>query len=227
MKEADQEITEALISMDLAENVQSAKMELSKVSSNQPLNSNLKEKVDKIVKEMKTKMSQPGAYLGLKQKLQKLDNVNRLIEMKLKQEELKQELNQKLGDDTKAKMENLKVALAKVPKGESPNKELVEKAMEVMKELELEEVLKSANLEIVGVVERSVVSPPPDVKEKITELRNEIMSEIDRVVNEDLKGQIKELENEIARGSNSEDVQKMEEGIKERILAALDVRLRD
>lgn len=227
MKEADQEITEALISMDLAEKVQSAKMELSKVSSNQPLNSNLKEKVDKIVKEMKTKMSQPGAYLGLKQKLQKLDNVNRLIEMKLKQEELKQELNQKLGDDTKAKMENLKVALAKVPKGESPNKELVEKAMEVMKELELEEVLKSANLEIVGVVERSVVSPPPDVKEKITELRNEIMSEIDRVVNEDLKGQIKELENEIARGSNSEDVQKMEEGIKERILAALDVRLRD
>nr|KYP64422.1 Acetyl-coenzyme A carboxylase carboxyl transferase subunit alpha [Cajanus cajan] len=223
VKEADQEITEALISMDLAEKVQSAKMELSKVSSNQPLNSNLKEKVDKIVKEMKTKMSQPAAYLGLKQKLQKLDNANRLIEMKLKQEELKQELNQKLGDDTKAKMENLKVALAKVPKGESPNKELVEKAMEVMKELE--EVLKSANLEIVGVVERSVVSPPPDVKEKITELRNEIMSEIDRVVNEEgLKGQIKELENEIARVSNSEDVQKMEEGIKERILAALDVK---
>ncbi|KAL3000944.1 hypothetical protein AAZX31_09G239800 [Glycine max] len=77
-----------------------------------------------------------------------------------------------------------------IPKGESPNKELVEKAVEVKKEVE--EVLKSANLKIVGVMERSV-----------------IMNEIDRVVNEeDLKGKIKELESEIAQGSNSEDMGK-------------------
>ncbi|CAJ1818603.1 unnamed protein product [Sphenostylis stenocarpa] len=219
VKEADQEITKALISMGLAEKVQSVKMELSKASSNQPL---IEEKVEKIMQEIKTKMSQPGAYLGLKQKLQKLDTLNRLIEMKLKQEKLKQELNQKLIDDTKAKIENLKLAQAKIPKGESPDKELVEKAVEVKKELE--EVLKSANLEIVGVMERSVLNAPENIKQKIADLKKEIMNEIDRVVNEEgLKGQIKELESEIAQGSNSEDVEKMEASIKERILAALDV----
>lgn len=36
------------------------------------------------------------------------------------------------------------------------------------------------------------------------------MNEIDRVVNEeDLKGKIKELESEIAQGSNSEDMEKI------------------
>lgn len=219
VKEADQEITKALISMGLAEKVQSVKLELSKASSNEPF---IKEKVDKIMEEIKSKMSQPGAYLGLKQKLQKLDTVNRLIETKLKQEKLKQELNQKLSDETKAKIENLKLALAKMTKGESPDKELVEKAGEVEKELE--KVLKSANLEIVGVMDRGVVNLPPDVKQKIAELKNEIMNEIDKVVNQEgLKGQIKELENEIAKGSSYEDVENMKASIKERIFAALDV----
>ncbi|KAK7295055.1 hypothetical protein RJT34_17958 [Clitoria ternatea] len=223
MKEVDQETTRAFISMGLAEKVQSVKMELSKVSSTQPLSSTMKEKVDKIVQEVKSKMSQPGAYIGLKQKLQKLDTINRLIEVKHRQEKLKQELNQKLPDDTKVKIENLKVAEEMVSKGESPDNELVEKTLEVKKDLE--EVLKSANLEIVGVMERSEVSPPPDIKEKIAKLNNEIINEIERVVNaeEGLKGHIKELENVIAKGSNSEDVRKMEASIKECIAAALDV----
>ncbi|TKY65475.1 Acetyl-coenzyme A carboxylase carboxyl transferase subunit alpha [Spatholobus suberectus] len=151
VKEADQEITKALISTGLADKVQFVNMELSKVSLNQPLNSSIKEKLDKIMQEIKSKMSQPGAYLGLKQKLQKLDTI-----------------------------------------GESSDIELVEKAVEVKKELE--EVLKSANLEIVEVMER-----------------------------EGLKDQIKELESEITQGSNSEDVEKMEKRIKECILVALDV----
>ncbi|KAJ1426879.1 ClpP/crotonase-like domain superfamily [Sesbania bispinosa] len=221
VKDVDQEITKALISMGLAEKVQSVKLELSK-SSNQPLDSNLKEKVDKIMQEIKSKISQPGAYLGLKQKLQKLDIVNSLIEMKFQQEKLRQELNQKLSDDTKAKIANLMHSQEMTSNGESEDKELEEKAVEVYKELE--GVLKSANLEIVGVMDRSVASPPPEVKQKIVELNNEIINEIDRVVNaEGLKGQIKELENEIAQGSNSKDVEKMEARIKESILAALDV----
>ena len=221
VKEVEQEMTKALISMGLAEKVQSVKMELSK-ASNQPLSSNLKEKIDKIMQEIKSKMAQPGAYLGLKQKLQKLDTVNRLTEMKAKQEKLRQELNEKLSDNIKAKIASLKDALERRSNGETPDKELVEKALEVEKELK--EVLKSANLEIVGVMKRSVASPPPDIKQKIVELNNEIIGEIDRVVNaEGLKGQIKELENMIAQGSDSKDLERMEAGIKERILAALDV----
>ncbi|KAJ1408588.1 ClpP/crotonase-like domain superfamily [Sesbania bispinosa] len=221
VKDVDQEITKALISMGLAEKVQSVKLELSK-ASNQPLDNNLKEKVDKIMQEIKSKISQPGAYLRLKQKLQKLDTVNRFIEMKFQQEKLRQELNQKLSDDTKAKIANLMHAQEVISNGESPDKELEEKAVEVYKELE--GVLKSANLEIVGVMDRNVASPPPEVKQKIVELNNEIINEIDRVVNaEGLKGQIKELEHEIAQGSNSKDVEKMEARIKESILAALDV----
>ncbi|RDY09325.1 Acetyl-coenzyme A carboxylase carboxyl transferase subunit alpha, chloroplastic, partial [Mucuna pruriens] len=50
------------------------KMEQSKASSYEPL---IKEKVDNIMQEIKSNMSQPGAYAELKQKLQKLDNVNR------------------------------------------------------------------------------------------------------------------------------------------------------
>ncbi|KAG4930768.1 hypothetical protein JHK86_047729 [Glycine max] len=84
-----------------------------------------------------------------------------------------------------------KLEQEQIPKGESPNKELVEKAVEVKKEVE--EVLKSTKLKIVGVMERSVT-----------------MNEIDRVVNEeDLKGKIKELESKIAQGSNSEDMEKI------------------
>ncbi|XP_057435610.1 acetyl-coenzyme A carboxylase carboxyl transferase subunit alpha, chloroplastic-like [Lotus japonicus] len=232
VNEVDQEITKALISMGLTEKVQSVMKELSSKASNdspnqQPLDGNLKEKVDKIMQEIKSKMSQPGAYLGLKQKLQKLDTVNRLMEVKSQQEKLRQELNQKLSDDTKAKIATLMQAQEQgrtqemISNGESTDKELEEKAVEVYKELE--GVFQSANLEVVGVRNRSVDGPlPPEIEQKIADLNNEIISEIDRVVNaEGLKGQIKKLESEIAQGSK--DVEKMEAGIKERILAALDV----
>ena len=61
--------------MGLEKKIESVRLELSKVSSrspNQPLNRNLKEKVDKIMHEFNNKLSRPGAYLGLKQKLQRL-----------------------------------------------------------------------------------------------------------------------------------------------------------
>ncbi|MGR2462545.1 hypothetical protein ACUX4R_27140, partial [Salmonella enterica] len=97
-----------------------------------------------------------------------------------------------------------------ISNGESTDKELEEKAVEVYKELE--GVFQSANLEVVGVRNRSVDGPlPPEIEQKIADLNNEIISEIDRVVNaEGLKGQIKKLESEIAQGSK--DVEKMEAG---------------
>ncbi|KAK7374239.1 hypothetical protein VNO80_07667 [Phaseolus coccineus] len=60
VKDADQEMTKAIISTGLAEKVQFVKMELSKSSSNLPL---IEEKEEKIMQEIKTKISQPGLIL--------------------------------------------------------------------------------------------------------------------------------------------------------------------
>jgi len=57
VNDADQEITKAIIPMGLAEKVQYVKM---KSSSNQPL---IEEKVEKVMQEIKTKISQPGLIL--------------------------------------------------------------------------------------------------------------------------------------------------------------------
>lgn len=226
-QEVDQEITDALIAMGLEEKIESVKLELSKPSNqspDQPLNQNIQEKVDKIMQEFNSKLSQPGAYLGLKHKLQKLETVNKLIEMKVRQEKLKAEINQRVSHDLKTKIANLKNLQERLSNGNSPNKELVEEAEKAKKELG--EVLRSANLEVVRVMKRKVDSPPPSAKQKIIEMNNEIISEIDRVVNaeEGIKEKLKELENEVAKGSSAaKDVKKMETDIKESILSALNV----
>ncbi|KAK9910499.1 hypothetical protein M0R45_034458 [Rubus argutus] len=83
-EDVDKEITSAFISMSLQEKLESVKLELSKTSQStpsQPLNHSLEEKVDKIMQEFNHNLSRPGAYLGLKQKLEKLILVNGLIEM--------------------------------------------------------------------------------------------------------------------------------------------------
>ena len=63
-----------------------------------------------IMQEFKHKLSQPGAYLGLKYKLGKLNLASRLIEIKEKSEKLKAEINQKIPAEIKERMELLKKA---------------------------------------------------------------------------------------------------------------------
>ncbi|PON92039.1 hypothetical protein TorRG33x02_121110 [Trema orientale] len=78
-EDVDKEITNAFISLGLQEKLESVKLELSKTPTgppNQPLNSKLKEKVDKIMEEFRRNLSRSGAYLGLKQKLEKLEKLN-------------------------------------------------------------------------------------------------------------------------------------------------------
>lgn len=96
-QDVNQEIDRALISMGLQEKLESIKSELSKVPSptDQPPNRNLKEDKDAIMQEVKHKLSQPGAYLGLKYKLGKLNLASRLIEIKEKSEKLKADINRK------------------------------------------------------------------------------------------------------------------------------------
>ncbi|KAJ9171353.1 hypothetical protein P3X46_014736 [Hevea brasiliensis] len=223
-QDIDNEITNAFISMGLQEKLESVKLELSKAPNrppNQPINRNLKEKADKIMEEFKHNLSRPGAYLGLKQKLEKLNLVHRLNELKDRNEKLKAEINQKIPEELKAKMELLKNAEEKLSKGDPLDKDLVEEAEKAKKELM--KVLKSSGLEIVEVAKRNVATPPPALREKIERVNKEISEEIERAIDAaGVSNKIEELRSEITEGSSSGKVEKLECEIKEKILSALD-----
>lgn len=222
--DVNQEIDRALISMGLQEKLESIKSELSKAPNptDQPPDRNLKEDMDAIMQEFKHKLSQPEAYLGLKYKLGKLNLTSRLIEIIEKSDTLKAEINQKIPAEIKEKMELLKKAQENLSKGDPTSKDLVEEAERAKKELE--EVLKSANLEIVVVTKRKPASPSPDLRKKIVDVNKKIEHEIERVIDEaGLRYKLKQLKAEIAKGSSSKDIEKLQAEIKERILAALDV----
>lgn len=223
-QDVNHEISRAFISMGLQEKFESIKAELSKAPNppDQPPDRNVKEDMYEVMQEFKHNLLQPGAYLGLKYKLAKLRLVSRFIEITEKSKKLKAEINQKIPPDIKAKMEVLKNAQEKLSKGDSINEDLAEKVERAKKEIE--EVLKSANLDIVGVTKRKVVSSSPDLRKKIVELNKEIHEEIERVIDEaGLRSKLKELKAEIAKGSTSKGVEKLQAEIKEGILAALDV----
>ncbi|KAE8723308.1 Detected protein of confused Function [Hibiscus syriacus] len=164
---------------------------------------------------------EPGAYLGLKQKLEKLSMVNRLVELKEKGEKLKTEINEKIPSEIKAKLEQLENAQANLSKGDALDEDLVAVAVEAKKELI--EVLKSANLEIVGVAKRKVAHAAPELQEKIVSVQKEIVGEIERVVDlVGLHGKIEELKAEMAKDSSSPKVEQLQTEIKDGICAALD-----
>ncbi|KAJ0053381.1 hypothetical protein Pint_00396 [Pistacia integerrima] len=221
-QDVDEEITNAFISMGLQEKLESVKLAISKAPGNQPLDQNLKEKVDKIMQEFRHNLSQPGTYLGLKQKLEKLHTVNKLIEVKEKSEKLKEKINQKVPAEVKEKIKLFKIAQEKLSKGDPLDTDLVEEVGKAKKELM--EALKSADLEIVGVTKRNITTPPPELQENLVTVNKEIQKEIERVIIESgLSVKIEELKAEIAQGSSSEKVEKMEAEIKNEILGALDV----
>ncbi|KAK3194807.1 hypothetical protein Dsin_026117 [Dipteronia sinensis] len=223
-QDVDEEITEAFILMGLHEKLESVKLAISKAPSDQPLDHNLKEKVDKIIQEFNRNISQPGAYLGLKQKLEKLNTVNKLIELKEKSEKLKAEINEKVPAEVKEKMKLLKNAQEKLSKGDSLDEDLVEEVAKAKQQLI--DVLKSANLEIIGVTKRTIANsspPPPELQEKIVNANEEIHKEIERVISSSkgISTKIEELKEAIREGSSPENVEKMEAEIKEEIVAAL------
>ncbi|KDP28655.1 hypothetical protein JCGZ_14426 [Jatropha curcas] len=224
-QDVDNEITKAFISMGLQEKLEAVKLELSKAPNrvpNQPLNRNLKEKADKIMEEFKQNLSRTGAYLGLKQKLEKLNLVYRLIELKNRSEKLKAEINQKVPEEIKAKIELLKNAEEKLSKGDALDKDLVEEAEKAKKELV--NVLKSSGLEIVGIIKKNEATPPPALREKLDIVNKEISEEIERLINTaDVTGKVEELKSEIKKGSSSGKIEKLESEIKEIIFSALDV----
>ncbi|KAL3536842.1 hypothetical protein ACH5RR_000208 [Cinchona calisaya] len=225
-KDLDQEMTKAFISMGLKDEIESLKLELARAPEpKQPLSRPLQEKADKIVQEFKQKLSQPGAYLGLKQKLQTLNTVVRLINLMEKSNRLKTEVNQKIPPEIRAKMDHFKKALEESSRGDSLDSNLAEN-LQIDKK-ELEDVLKSVNLEVVGTTKRKeaeVELEHPDIKEKVKNINKEIREEIESAV--DRAGvwkKIQELKVEISKDSSSEKVKKLEAEIKEGIASALSV----
>lgn len=96
-------MTEALVSMGLFDRIESLNLELTRTHNpDQALKQGLKEKANEIIREVKRNLSQPGAYIGLKQKPQTCDIVNRLLKVKEKNEKLKSELNEKLPAEIKS-----------------------------------------------------------------------------------------------------------------------------
>ncbi|KAL2233915.1 acetyl-coenzyme A carboxylase carboxyl transferase subunit alpha, chloroplastic [Sesamum indicum] len=220
-EDLDQEMTKAFISMGLIDQIKSLNLELARSPNpDQASNRRLKEKADKIVQEFKRNLSQPGAYIGLKQKLQMLNMVSRLLELKEKSEKLKSELNQKLSADIKAKMETWKLAREKSSTGD-PLDENLAREVEVAKE-ELDQVLRSANLHVVGTTKKENINPLPELREEMLNINRAIKQEIKKVIDEKgLSWKINELKAEAVKDSSSEKAKKLEAELKEVIAAAL------
>ncbi|KAG8391805.1 hypothetical protein BUALT_Bualt01G0225100 [Buddleja alternifolia] len=217
-EDLDQEMTKAFISMGLIEQIESLNLELAQ--STNPDNQALKEKADRIVQEFKTKLSRPGAYIGLKQKLQTLNLVNKFLEMKENSEKLKNELNQNLSTELKMKMQILR---EKLSRGDDQLDEDLRKEVEVAKD-KLEEVLRSANLQVKGTIKRENLKPPHELREEMVKVNREIKEEMERIIKEKgLSWKIDELKAEAVKDSTSERVKKLEAEIKEELAAALSV----
>ncbi|KAI3681740.1 hypothetical protein L6452_36544 [Arctium lappa] len=141
--------------------------------------------------------------------------IERLMEMKKKSEKLKTEINQKVSADIKQKFNVLKHARENLSKGEDLSRDLEEQVEKA--KMELEEVLKSANLEIIGITNRKF-------EEKMVNVNKEIMDEIERSVNgSDVRKRIEELKEEEAKGSNPEKLEELKSKIKEEIFGMMNV----
>lgn len=219
-QDVDKEITKAFISMGLQEELESLKLELAK-SSDPLLSLALKEKAERLMQDFKLKLSKPGEFMGLKEKLAKLETVKRLIGIKEKGEKIKAEINEKVPAKVKEKFLLLKTAQEKLLQGKELDKEIVEEVKTARRELE--EVLKSSNLEIVGTTKR-VESMPAELNKKLSMLNGEINAEIERAIEgAGLQGKIEELKTQTAENSSLEKVKTLKEEIKEKIVAAMNV----
>ncbi|CAL9084700.1 unnamed protein product, partial [Musa textilis] len=227
-QEIDKEMTKAFISMGLQKSFKALKMELSKSRSTPDgtLGPALQEKADRLVDKFKRNLSRPRSYMGLKQKLALLFEINRLQDLKTKGEKLKEQINEKLDEKlkekVKGKMEVLRRARDKVAKGEQLDDDQI-KEVESAKE-ELAEMLKSANLEVVGSVKKIVPTSPPGLGEKLAKADEVINKEIEKAIDmAGVRGKIEELKTQIAGGSSDEKVEVLEREIREQIVAVMNL----
>ncbi|WOL00023.1 acetyl-coenzyme A carboxylase carboxyl transferase subunit alpha, chloroplastic [Canna indica] len=222
-EEVAKEMKNAFISLGLQEKLEALRMEFSKSSSslNQSLSPALKEKAERLVQEFKGNLSRPGSNMGLKQKLAFLSEINKQQDRNEKAKQLKEEINEKLNEQVKGKMEVLRKARDKVAMGEQLNDDEIEE-VESAKE-ELREMLQSANLEVVTAGKKIVPTAPPGLDEKLAKADEVIKQEIEKAIDTaGVRGKIEELKAEIASTSDIEKVEVLENEIKEQIAAVMD-----
>lgn len=230
-EEVDKEMTNAFISLGLQEELENLRNELSK-SPSETVDPTLKERVDRLVQEFRQKLDHPESFPQLKQKLEVLSKVNilqnqipedkRSQNQSEKVEKLKEEINGKLLDNLKPKMEVLRTARALVASGTLLDADQIE-AVEAAKE-ELKEMLKSANLEVVGLGKLKSPIAPPGLEAELTMVDKLVRKEIEAAVEKaGLRSKIDELKAEIASGSNGEKIEQLEREIKEEISSVIDL----
>lgn len=217
-EEVDREITNAFIAMGLQEKVESLKLELSK-SPDEALNPGLQEKADRVMQEFKHGLARPGSFLSLKQKLEMLAQVDKLLEKKAQGEQLKNVINQKFEREAKQKIEILKNARERVARGMSLDEDQLAEVEQA--KAELKGMLESANLEVLGLGMKATAPPYlASTAEKIDEV---IGKEIERTVEvAGLKAKIDELKGVIESGSSKERVKELKEEIRETIITTMD-----
>ncbi|XP_021748683.1 acetyl-coenzyme A carboxylase carboxyl transferase subunit alpha, chloroplastic-like [Chenopodium quinoa] len=218
-EDVDKEITKAFISMGLQGELESLKLDLAN-SSNPLLSLTLRDKADRLMQEFKLKLSKPGEYMGLKEKLAKFEMLNRLIKIKKKGDRIKAEINKKVPIKVKEKLLLLKSAEEKLLQGNEIDKEIVVDVQNTKKELE--KVLKSSDLKIVGTTKRVEGSSRYDLNKKPSVLNNDMIAEIERAIDKaGLREKIEELKADISENSSLEKVTRLQDEIKAKIAAVM------
>ncbi|PHU09616.1 Acetyl-coenzyme A carboxylase carboxyl transferase subunit alpha, chloroplastic [Capsicum chinense] len=197
-EDLDTELTKAFIAMGSDDRIEFLKLEMPRAPiPNQPLNKSLQEKADKIMQEFKQKLSQPGAYLGLKQKLYTMNVANRFIKLKNKNfaeevEEAKKELADVLRSTNLEIVGTCKRTIAAPP--------------------ELKEELAKVNEEIKEEIQSAVTRS--GLSEKIEELKAEILKDPSSKKVKELETEIKET---IAAALSVTPVKKKVDSLREEL----------
>ncbi|KAK8944088.1 hypothetical protein KSP39_PZI008646 [Platanthera zijinensis] len=224
-QDVDKETANAFIVMGLQEKLEALKMDLLKTPPDQNPSPALKDRVDRLAQEFKNNLINSNSFDGLKRKIKVLGDINILQEHRTKGEILKREINDQLQNQVKEKMVILKKARDSMAKGEELDENTL---MEVDNAREdLLKLLKSANLEVVGVGGKISPSAPPALLEKARKANEVIFGEIEKAVGKaGLRGKLDELRSEFARGQgkDTDKVASLISEIREGIGAQLDTK---
>ncbi|KAL3626924.1 Chromatin assembly factor 1 subunit p50 [Castilleja foliolosa] len=223
-REIDYEYDEAAKALGIEGNILMVREEIAKGRNltDQLGNSVVKEKIEHLKDDFRKILPTAPNYLSLISKLQMLEELTKPKKSTVNKDELKSEINKRLGElvdraDVKNKIEMLKAET------ENPDNN-PEKVLQLRKELESEvkSVLESAGLQ--------VVSTNPKAVTKIDAFGEEVTMFIDDVVkSSDLKDKIELLKATVSKGGNAPDeetqskIQEMVSEIKKNITEAISV----
>lgn len=117
-------------------------------------------------------------------------------------------------------MEVLRKVHEVAAKGEQLDEDQIEEVEKAKNELK--EMLKSVNLEVVGMSNKKVPTAPPGLEVELTKVNAVVRKEIEKAIEKaGLAWKIEVLKGEIANGSDGEKVEKLGSEIREEIVAVI------